>query len=98
MHAFHTMRVAAAARLAPGDEAAVADAASRIQAFTQTTVDAFATLGEVACDKGCTYCCHISVAASLPEVLPRHTSWSGTAMPSILPLRRSVMRWWLSGE
>ena len=68
MHAFHTMRVAAAARLAPGDEAAVADAASRIQAFTQTTVDAFATLGEVACDKGCTYCCHISVAASLPEV------------------------------
>ena len=68
VHAFHTMRVAAAEHLEALDEAAVLAAATAIQSFTQATIAPFSALGDVACDKGCTYCCHISVASSLPEV------------------------------
>ena len=68
VHAFHTMRVAAAEHLDPGDDAAVTAAASAIQTFTQGAIESFNALGDVACDRGCTYCCHISVASSLPEV------------------------------
>jgi hypothetical protein len=65
VHAFHTTRVAAAEHLEPGDGEAVLAAAAAVHELAGAALDAF---GSVACERGCHHCCHITVAASPPEV------------------------------
>jgi hypothetical protein len=67
--AFHAKRVAVARALAPpATPAAILGAAAELFSFGDGVMRVESGPEPLACGVGCTYCCHVEVASSTPEV------------------------------
>lgn len=68
VHAFHVSRVAAATAMQePGGAEGLLAAAQQCLPFGQAGIEQVSGAQRPACEAGCSYCCHISVAASFSE-------------------------------